>query len=153
TYDGLCIEPLYERDPSAMPIPGRAPGAPWQVLARVDHPDAAAANAEARHEIENGATGLSLVFAGAIGSYGYGIQPAPHSVSRALVKISPLSPPAGCRPAAATRPPRGVWGRGPNAPFRLRGTFGSVSSRAGEGRLPAAARCLGGSGPHRLQPP
>ena len=49
TYDDLRIEPLYRRDPSAAPLPGRAPGTPWQVLARVDHPDVAAANTEARH--------------------------------------------------------------------------------------------------------
>jgi methylmalonyl-CoA mutase len=60
TYDNLRIEPLYGRDPTAAPLPGRAPGTPWQVLARVEHPDPAAANAQARHEIENGATGLSL---------------------------------------------------------------------------------------------
>ena len=41
----------------------RAPG-PWAVQARVDHPDPAAANAEALHELENGATGLTLVLRG-----------------------------------------------------------------------------------------
>jgi methylmalonyl-CoA mutase len=87
TYDGLRIEPLYGRDPTAAPLPGRAPGAPWQILARVDHPDPDAANSEARHEIENGATGLSLVFAGAIGSYGYGVEPSPDAVKRALANI------------------------------------------------------------------
>jgi len=87
TYDDLRIQPLYARDPDAAPIPGRAPGAPWQVLARVDHPDAAAANAEARHEIANGATGLSLVFAGAIGSYGYGIEPSDDALARVFENI------------------------------------------------------------------
>src|ERR1700736_6941348 len=76
TYDNLRIEPLYGRDPTAASIPGRAPGARWQVLARVDHPDPGAANAEARHELANGATGLSVVFAGGIASYGYGIEPS-----------------------------------------------------------------------------
>ena len=87
TYDSLRIEPLYGRDPTAAPLPGRAPGAPWQVLARVDHPDAAAANTEARHEIENGATGLSIVFAGAIGSYGYGIKPSAEVLARLFQNI------------------------------------------------------------------
>jgi hypothetical protein len=36
-------------------------------MQRLDHPDPAAANAEALHDLENGATGLSLVFAGSIG--------------------------------------------------------------------------------------
>ena len=87
TYDDLRIEPLYRRDPSAAPLPGRAPGTPWQVLARVDHPDVAAANTEARHEIENGATGLSIVFAGAIGSYGYGIEPTAEVLARLFQNI------------------------------------------------------------------
>jgi methylmalonyl-CoA mutase len=87
TYDGLRIEPLYGRDPTAASLPGRAPGVPWQVLARVDHPHAAAANTEARHEIENGATGLSLVFAGAIGNYGYGVEPSPDTLKRVLDSI------------------------------------------------------------------
>jgi len=82
TDDGLRIEPLYGRDPGAKPVPGRAPGAPWQVLARVDHPDPAAANAEARHEIANGATGLSVAFAGAIGSYGYGVDTSEAALAR-----------------------------------------------------------------------
>ena len=38
TYDDLRIEPLYGRDAKGEPR-GRAPGAPWQVLARVDHPE------------------------------------------------------------------------------------------------------------------
>jgi len=54
------------------------------VLARVDHPDPPLANAEALHELENGATGLSLVFAGSIGSYGYGLPPGADTVARAL---------------------------------------------------------------------
>jgi methylmalonyl-CoA mutase len=84
TYDNLRIEPLYERDPKAAPILGRAPGTPWQVLARVDLPDAAAANAEARHEGDNGATGLSLVCAGAIGSYGYGVEASADALAQVL---------------------------------------------------------------------
>jgi methylmalonyl-CoA mutase len=82
TYDDLRIAPLYGRDPAARPIPGRALAAPWQVLARVDHPDPAGANAEARHELENGATGLSVAFAGAVGSYGYGIDAADAVLAR-----------------------------------------------------------------------
>jgi methylmalonyl-CoA mutase len=74
TYDGLAIEPLYSRKADAQPVPARAPGAPWQILQRVDHPDPAAANAQARQDLENGATGLSVVFAGSIGANGYGIQ-------------------------------------------------------------------------------
>ncbi|HXW25474.1 MAG TPA: methylmalonyl-CoA mutase subunit beta, partial [Xanthobacteraceae bacterium] len=88
TYDGLRIEPLYDRDPGAEAIPGRAPGAPWQVLVRVDHPDLAVANAEARHELANGATGLAVACAGAIGSYGYGIDASAAALARLFDGIS-----------------------------------------------------------------
>src|SRR6187549_2605136 len=64
TYDGIRIQPIYERARDASPIAGRAAGAPWQIMQRVDHPDAAKANAQALHDLENGATGLALVFAG-----------------------------------------------------------------------------------------
>ena len=59
TYDGIPIEPLYGRAADAKPVAGR--NGPWQVMARVDHPDPAAANAEALHELQNGATGLTPV--------------------------------------------------------------------------------------------
>src|SRR5215469_16052751 len=75
TVDGLRIEPLYERDRDARPIAGRAAASPWQILQRLDHPEPAAAAEEARHELENGAGGLCVVFAGAIGARGYGLYP------------------------------------------------------------------------------
>ncbi len=73
TADGLRIEPLYPKAEGSAPIAGRAPGAPWQVLARIDHPDGKAANAQALHDLENGATGLHVVFAGSIGANGFGL--------------------------------------------------------------------------------
>jgi methylmalonyl-CoA mutase len=59
--DGLPIAPLYQR--KIGPRAGR-PGGPWRVLARADHPDADAANAQALEDLGNGADGLELVFAG-----------------------------------------------------------------------------------------
>ncbi len=73
TYDGLKIQPLYERAKNAIPIENRAAGTPWQVLSRIDLPDAKMANTEALHELENGATGLALIFAGAPAANGYGL--------------------------------------------------------------------------------
>src|SRR5262245_59675847 len=52
TYDGLAIEPLYQRRPQAQPVVGRAPALPWQLIQRVDHLDPAAGNAEALHDLE-----------------------------------------------------------------------------------------------------
>lgn len=82
TYDGIAIEPLYPRADEATPVLARR-GA-WQVMARVDHPDPAMANAEALHELENGATGLTLVFAGSAGAYGYGLPGDATSIARIL---------------------------------------------------------------------
>src|SRR6201998_2344607 len=70
TYDGLRIEPIYRRARDAAPIAGRPAAAPWQIMQRIDHPDAVAANAQALTDLENGATGLALVFAGSNNAYG-----------------------------------------------------------------------------------
>src|SRR6201991_1814486 len=72
TYDGLKIEPIYTRAKDAGLAPGRAPAAPWQIMQRIDHPDAAKANATALHELENGATGLEIEFADGPGTRGFG---------------------------------------------------------------------------------
>src|SRR5713226_9071508 len=84
TYDGLRIEPIYPRARGAAPIAGRAPAAPWQIMQRIDHPDAAQANAQALHDLENGATGLTLVFAGANGAYGFGLEPSAEAIEKIL---------------------------------------------------------------------
>src|SRR5882757_1197611 len=76
TSDGLKIEPIYRRATNASPIAGRLAAVPWQILQRVDHPDAAAANAQALHDLENGATGLEFEFAGGPGARGFGIADA-----------------------------------------------------------------------------
>jgi methylmalonyl-CoA mutase len=74
TYDGLRIEPLYQRRADADVLTGRDPGAPWQIMARVDQPDATDANRQALDDLENGANGLVLVCPGAIGAQGFGID-------------------------------------------------------------------------------
>src|SRR6266853_3266886 len=74
TYDGIAIEPLYGRDAKARPVFGRKAGAPWQIIQRIEFPDPAVANAQALHDLEHGATGLALVFAGAVGAYGFGLD-------------------------------------------------------------------------------
>ena len=84
TYDGLKIEPIYRRAHDAAPIPGRGPARPWQIMQRIDHPDAAVANAQALHDLENGANGLMLVFAGANGAHGFGLEPSAEAIEKAL---------------------------------------------------------------------
>jgi methylmalonyl-CoA mutase len=84
TYDGLAVEPLYPRNADAQPVFGRMPGAAWTIMQRVDHPDPAAANALALHDLENGANGLAVVFAGAPGAYGFGVAASEEAIRRAL---------------------------------------------------------------------
>ncbi|HEX3503407.1 MAG TPA: methylmalonyl-CoA mutase family protein [Xanthobacteraceae bacterium] len=88
THDGLTIEPLYARDKSAHAIAARAPGRAWTILQRVDHPDPAAANAQALTDLKNGATGLILVFAGSISANGFGLEPSREALTRALDGIA-----------------------------------------------------------------
>lgn len=84
TYDGLPIEPLHARAADTQPLAGRAAGRPWIVMQRVDHPDPAAANAEALYDLENGATGLTLVCAGSINANGFGLDGSTEGLARAL---------------------------------------------------------------------
>lgn len=84
TADGLTIEPLYPRAAGARLVAGRAAATPWQVMQRIDHPDPAEANKLALTDLENGATGLALVFAGASSAAGYGLDPSPAAIHRTL---------------------------------------------------------------------
>ena len=85
--DGLTIEPLYRGAPAAAHVGGRAPGARWQVLQRIDHPDPAAANAQALEDLDGGANGLVLVGADAIGAHGYGLMPAMDTMDAILAGV------------------------------------------------------------------
>jgi methylmalonyl-CoA mutase len=84
TYDGIRIDPIYSRAKGAAPIAGRAAAAPWQIMQRIDHPDAAQANAQALHDLGNGATGLTLVFSGANGAHGFGLDPSAEAIEKIL---------------------------------------------------------------------
>jgi methylmalonyl-CoA mutase len=68
--DGVRIEPVYP--------PGEGPRAirsgAWRVIARVDHPNADEANAQALDDLANGADGLQIVSSGALGAYGFGLR-------------------------------------------------------------------------------
>ena len=87
TYDGLAIDPLTPRSESASPIAARPAGAVWVVMQRVDHPDPVVANAQCLHDLANGANGLKLELAGAIGAYGYGLTASEEVIARALENV------------------------------------------------------------------
>ena len=89
TYNGIATHPLYERAADAQSIAGRPAAAPWQIMQRIDHPDAAASNGQALHDLENGATGLALVLEGAIGARGFGLPANQDSISTLLNGIYP----------------------------------------------------------------
>ena len=147
TYDGLAIEPLYGRAAHARPVAGRAPGAPWSIMQRVDHPDPAAANAEALHDLENGATGLSLVFAGAVGAYGYGLAADEEAMARALDGVHldagiALDLDLGAQTKDAGRQARRA-GEAPRHRARPPPTSASASIRSAPRRRGGGSRCPG----------
>ena len=85
TYDGIANRARFSAcSADAHPIVGRAPGAAWAVMQRVDHPDPAAANAEALHDLANGATGLTFVCAGSVSANGYGLDASAETLARVL---------------------------------------------------------------------
>jgi methylmalonyl-CoA mutase len=84
THDGLTIQPLYPRASDARPLAARAPGTPWTVMQRVDHPDPAMANEQALHDLENGATGLTIVCKGSLNASGYGLDSSLETLERVL---------------------------------------------------------------------
>ncbi len=84
TSDGLTIDPIYRRAQGAAAVAGRAAAAPWRILQRVDHPDAEQANAQALHDLENGATGLEFEFAGGAGTRAFGL---PDASKETLAKV------------------------------------------------------------------
>src|SRR4030081_1771987 len=84
TADGVKIDTIYPRAKGATPVAARPAAAPWQIMQRIDHPDAGQANAQALHDLENGATGLTLVFAGANGAYGFGLEPTAEAIEQVL---------------------------------------------------------------------
>src|ERR1700744_1595088 len=88
TYDGLRVEPLYPRAAGAGVIAGRKPGIAWTLMQRIDHPDPKAANTQALQDLENGATGLTLVFAGSLNANGYGLDASPDTLARLLDGIA-----------------------------------------------------------------
>jgi methylmalonyl-CoA mutase len=144
TYDGLTVEPLYSRARAANSIAGRAGGAAWTVMQRVDHPDPAAANAQAREDLEGGATGLVLVFAGSVSANGFGLEANPTALARVLdgIELSHLvvdlnlSPPTRhmARDLAALIKARGTQ----PARLDLRFSLNPIGGFAASGRSPQA---------------
>ncbi len=72
TADGLKLGPLHAGRAGGARALRDAPG-PWKALARLDHPSPEDFNAQAREDLDNGADGVSVIFAGARAAYGFGL--------------------------------------------------------------------------------
>jgi methylmalonyl-CoA mutase len=84
TDDGLRIEPLYERAVAAQALPRKHADAPWLVIQRADDIDPARANRQILEDIEQGATGVSLVFEGAANAFGFGLPNSQEALQKVL---------------------------------------------------------------------
>jgi methylmalonyl-CoA mutase len=77
TLDGIRLEPLYRGAAEPAPVPRRGVAEPpWTIMQRVDIPDVARANAQAREDLENGAGGLVLVWPGSVSAGDHGVAVA-----------------------------------------------------------------------------
>ena len=95
-----------------------------------------AANAQALHDLENGANGLTLVFAGANGAHGFGLDPSAEAVEKVLdgVFSMPVLASTSDRPAVADgrHPRRRIYqAKGINPPPAI---SASVSIRSAPAR-------------------
>lgn len=85
--DGFAYGPLHERVAEPAHLTRAKTERPWAIVARIDDPDVARAAAQARDEIDNGATGIALVFEGAANAFGYGVPGNPQALAAVLSAI------------------------------------------------------------------
>ena len=71
TYDGIRVEPIYQRRSDVAPLAKEQEGR-WVLSQRMDHPDPSEANKQALTDIENGANGLVVTYKGARSARGFG---------------------------------------------------------------------------------
>ncbi|MEA2833672.1 MAG: methylmalonyl-CoA mutase [Methylobacteriaceae bacterium] len=76
TYDDIAIAPLYSRASAEAPRALRVAPGPWAVVLRIDHPDPVQATKQALIDLQNGASGVQLVFAGSGGDCGFALPDA-----------------------------------------------------------------------------
>ncbi|WLS01533.1 methylmalonyl-CoA mutase family protein [Shinella oryzae] len=78
TDDGIAIQPIYPRREGALPLAHSHAATPhaggaWTVNQRRDDADTARARAQMADDLENGATGIALVFKGSAAAHGAGM--------------------------------------------------------------------------------
>jgi methylmalonyl-CoA mutase len=88
TDDGIRIDPLALRVRDATLRGVRSdPAAPWAAMQRIDDPDPMRANRQALEDMDQGATGLALIFEGAPNAFGYGLPAKPEALAVALHNV------------------------------------------------------------------
>lgn len=87
TLDGIEIQPLYARNIDGAPPLARAQAGGWRAMTRIDHADPQLANEQAKADVAGGAGGLHLVFAGAVGAYGFGLPANAAALREALAGV------------------------------------------------------------------
>ena len=75
SHDGIALGPLFVADLPSAPQPWRDASRPVAILQRMEHPVPAEAHRLAVIDLANGATGLTLVLAGASSGRGFGVPP------------------------------------------------------------------------------
>ncbi|MBN9074355.1 MAG: methylmalonyl-CoA mutase [Rhizobiales bacterium] len=86
TDDGIEIHALMPRE-AAEPIARGHAGPNWTIVQRVDDPDVARARRQVSEDVAGGATGLSLVFAGAANAFGHGLPATQAALDAVLADV------------------------------------------------------------------
>jgi methylmalonyl-CoA mutase len=76
TADGIVIEPVYAPATDARAVPAGPPREAaeyWTLTQRIDFPETTPANQQILDDLENGASGLSLVLPGSVSAGAYGV--------------------------------------------------------------------------------
>ncbi len=94
TVDGVPVLPLYRRCAGRLTAGSNA-GAPWRVVARVDHPNPQRASEILSEEMRDGATALTIVWSDGWTARGFGVDRSDsvgfdNLVSTALVQGTPI---------------------------------------------------------------
>lgn len=156
TDDGLPIQPLADRRVDAVPLTRRKPALPWVLVQRCDDTDPDRANRQARDDVDDGATGLALVFEGAPNGFGYGLPDRPDTLDRVLagIPLDRIHLRVDAHPSSRAMADRLVefLVRRKADPGKLSISFGidSAANFAGTGRLRMSIEALQASMPQSL---
>jgi len=74
TADGIALQPLYMQATGTPPVVAARSATPWQIVQRMDHPDAVVANTQALEDLEGAASSLVLVFSESFTARGFGLR-------------------------------------------------------------------------------